>query len=164
MTQVVLGRIAGVFGVKGWVKVISHTEPREGILEYQNWLLNRGDGWQAVKLEDGKLHGKSVIAKLPDIEDRDAAAELLDAEIAVPREELPNTEDGEYYWADLEGLQVVHRDGRSLGKVAYLMATGSNDVLVVDGDAEQLIPFVMGEVILDVDLGKGQISVDWEWD
>ena len=164
MTQVVLGRIAGVFGVKGWVKVISHTEPREGILEYQNWLLKRGDGWQAVKLEDGKLHGKSVIAKLPDIDDRDAAADLLDAEIAVPREELPKTDDGEYYWADLEGLQVVHRDGRSLGKVAYLMATGSNDVLVVNGDAEQLIPFVMGEVILDVDLGKGQISVDWEWD
>jgi len=82
----------------------------------------------------------------------------------VPREDLPTTEDGEYYWADLEGLQVVHRDGRSLGKVAYLMATGSNDVLVVDGDDEQLIPFVMGEVILDVDLGKGQISVDWEWD
>ena len=164
MTRVVLGRIAGVFGVKGWVKVISHTEPREGILEYKNWLLKRGDGWQAVKLEDGKLHGKSVIAKLPDIEDRDAAAELLDAEIAVPREELPKTEDGEYYWTDLEGLQVVHRDGRSLGKVAYLMATGSNDVLVVDGDAEQLIPFVMGEVILDVDLGKGRISVDWELD
>ena len=164
MTQVVLGRIAGVFGVKGWVKVISHTEPREGILEYQNWLLKRGDGWQAVRLEDGKLHGKSVIAKLPDIDDRDAAAELLDAEIAVPREELPKTDDGEYYWADLEGLQVVHRDGRSLGKVAYLLATGANDVLVVNGDAEQLIPFVMGEVILDVDLGKGQISVDWEWD
>jgi 16S rRNA processing protein RimM len=164
VTQVVLGRIAGVFGVKGWVKVISHTEPREGILEYQNWLLKRGDSWQAVRPEDGKLHGKSVIAKLPDVEDRDAAAELLDVEIAVPREDLPTTEDGEYYWADLEGLQVVHRDGRSLGKVAYLMATGSNDVLVVDGDGEQLIPFVMGEVILDVDLGKGQISVDWEWD
>ena len=164
MTQVVLGRIAGVFGVKGWVKVISHTEPREGILEYQNWLLKCRNGWQAVKPEDGKLHGKSVIAKLPDIEDRDAAAELLDVEIAVPREDLPKTEDGEFYWADLEGLQVMHRDSRSLGKVAYLMATGSNDVLVVDGDGEQLIPFVMGEVILDVDLGKGQISVDWEWD
>jgi 16S rRNA processing protein RimM len=164
VTQVVLGRIAGVFGVKGWVKVISHTEPREGILEYQNWLLKRGDGWQAVTVQDGKRHGKSVIAKLTDIEDRDAAAELLDVEIAVTREDLPQTQDGEFYWTDLEGLQVVHRDGRSLGKVAYLMATGANDVLVVDGDEERLIPFVMGEVILDVDLGKGQISVDWEWD
>ena len=164
MTQIVLGRIAGVFGVKGWVKVFSHTEPREGILEYQNWLLKRGDSWQAVTVEDGKPHGKSVIAKLASVEDRDAAAELLDVEIAVPREDMPQTKDGEYYWTDLEGLQVVHRDGRSLGNVAYLMATGANDVLVVDGDCERLIPFVMGEVILDVDLAQGRIGVDWEWD
>ena len=89
---------------------------------------------------------------------------MLDLDIAVPRQDLPQTRDGEYYWTDLEGLQVVHRDGRSLGKVAYLMATGANDVLVVNGDGEHLIPFVMGKVILDVDLGVGQISVDWEWD
>ena len=164
MTQVVLGRIAGVFGVKGWVKVFSHTEPREAILNYPNWLLRRGDSWQAVTVEDGRPHGKSVVAKLAKVEDRDAAAELLDVEIAVSREELPQTQDGEYYWADLEGLQVVHRDGQPLGRVAYLMATGANDVLVVDGDGERLIPFVVGEVILDVDLGKGRISVDWEWD
>ncbi len=88
----------------------------------------------------------------------------MDVEIAVPREELPETQSGEYYWTDLEGLKVVHRDGRSLGTVAYLIATGANDVLVVDGDREYLIPFVMDEVILDVDLGRGQISVDWEWD
>lgn len=163
MTQVVLGRIAGVFGVKGWVRVFSHTEPREAILEYRDWLLKRDDGWQTVTVEDGKPHGKSVIAKLKDVEDRDAAAELLDVDIAVPREDLPKARAGEYYWADLEGLQVVHRDGRSLGKVAYLIATGAHDVLVVDGDGESLIPFVMGEVILDVDLAKGQISVDWEW-
>lgn len=164
MTPVVLGRIAGVFGVKGWVKVYSHTEPREAILEYQNWLLKRGDSWQAVAVEDGKPHGKSVVAKLRNVTDRDAAAELLDADIAVSREDLPETQPGEYYWADLEGLQVVHSDGRPLGKVAYLMATGANDVLVVGGDREYLIPFVMDEVILDVDLARGLISVDWEWD
>lgn len=164
MTEVILGRIAGVFGVKGWVKVFSHTEPREGILKYQDWLLKRGNGWQPVKVEDGTPHGKSVIAKLANVDDRETAAELLDVEIAVPREDLPQTGDGEFYWSDLEGLQVVHCDGRLLGKVAYLMATGANDVLVVDGDGECLIPFVMGEVILDVDLGKGRISVDWDWD
>ena len=164
MTQVVLGRIAGVFGVKGWVKVFSHTEPREAILSYQNWSLKCADGWQTVTVEDGKPHGKSVVAKLARVEDRDAAAELLDLEITVPREDLPQTQVGEYYWADLEGLQVVHRDGKSLGRVAYLLATGAHDVLVVNGDGERLIPFVMGEFILNVDLGKGRISVDWEWD
>lgn len=164
MTPIVLGRIAGVFGVKGWVKVFSHTEPREAILEYRDWLLKRGDTWQSIAVEDGKLHGKSIVAKLADVDDRDAATELLETEVAVERGELPETQSGEYYWADLVGLQVVRRDGRSLGKVAYLMATGANDVLVVEGDRESLIPFVMDEVILDVDLVQGLISVDWDWD
>ena len=164
MTPVVLGRIAGVFGVKGWVKVFSHTEPREAILEYRNWLLKSGDGWRHVTVEEGKPHGKSVVVKLADIGNRDAAADLVDVAIAVARDDLPEPQTGEYYWADLEGLQVVHRDGRSLGKVAYLIATGANDVLVVNGDRESLIPFIMDEVILDVDLALGRISVDWDWD
>lgn len=164
ITPVVLGRIAGVFGVKGWVKVFSYTEPREAILDYENWLLKRGDAWQEITVEEGKRHGSSVIAKLANVGDRDAAAELIDFDIVVPREELPDTEEREYYWTDLEGLQVVHRNGRSLGRVAYVMATGANDVLVVEGDRECLIPFVMDRFILDVDLARGVISVDWEWD
>ena len=77
---------------------------------------------------------------------------------------MPPTDDGEYYWRDLEGLEVVHRDGSVLGTVAYLMETGANDVLVTAGDKERLIPFVVGETILDVDLDKGVIRVDWEWE
>ena len=164
ITPVVLGRIAGIFGVKGWVMVFSYTEPREAILDYENWLLKRGDAWQEITVEEGKRHGSSVIAKLANVGDRDAAAELIDFDIVVPREELPDTEEREYYWTDLEGLQVVDRNGRSLGRVAYVMATGANDVLVVEGDRECLIPFVMDRFILDVDLARGVISVDWEWD
>jgi 16S rRNA processing protein RimM len=77
---------------------------------------------------------------------------------------MPAAEDGSYYWADLEGMRVLHRDGTELGRVAYLMETGANDVLVVAGERERLIPFVVGEVILGVDLDKGVISVDWAWD
>ncbi len=89
---------------------------------------------------------------------------MTGSDIGVDRDALPDPEEGHYYWADLEGLTVVHRDGTELGRVAYLMATGANDVLVVDGPAERLIPFVPGEVILDVDLAAGVIRVDWEWD
>ena len=80
------------------------------------------------------------------------------------RERLPETGGGQYYWSDLEGLSVVHRDGTELGKVDYLLETGANDVMVVKGEEERLIPFVMDKVVLDVDLAKGEISVDWEWD
>ena len=160
----VLGRIDGLFGVKGWVKVYSYTEPREAVLDYKDWLLSRDGRWQRVVLAEGKRHGKAVIARLEGIEDRDAAAELTGSDIGVDRDALPNPGEGHYYWADLEGLTVVHKDGTELGRVAYLMATGANDVLVVDGPSERLIPFVPGDVILDVDIAAGVIRVDWEWD
>ena len=159
---VILGQVTGLYGVKGWVKVRSYTEPREAILDYKDWLLLRDGDWQSVRLAEGKRHGKTVIARLEGVNDRDVAATYVDDDIGVPREQLPETARDEFYWADLEGLQVVHSDGRILGKVAYLLATGANDVLVVKGDQEILIPFVQGEVIKDVDLAAGVINVDWE--
>ena len=161
---VILGQVTGLYGVKGWVKVRSYTEPREAILDYKDWLLLRDGDWQSVRLAEGKRHGKTVIARLEGVNDRDVAATYVDDDIGVPREQLPEAGRDEFYWADLEGLQVVHSDGRILGKVAYLLATGANDVLVVKGDQEILIPFVQGEVIKDVDLAAGVINVDWEWD
>ena len=161
---VILGRIVGLFGVRGWVKVHSYTEPRGALLDYRDWLLGREEAWRHVELAEGRQHGKGIVVRLRGIEDRDAAAELLGSEIGVDRDTLPEPEDGRYYWADLEGLTVVGRDGTELGKVAYLMATGANDVLVVDGPVERLIPFVPETVILDVDLAHGVIRVDWEWD
>jgi 16S rRNA processing protein RimM len=159
-----MGRIVGLFGVRGWIKVHSYTEPREAILDYAGWKLAQGDGWRPVRLADGRRHGKSVIAKLDGFDDRDAAAGLVGTDIGVDRASLPELEDGEYYWADLEGMTVVHKDGTTLGKVAYVMATGANDVLVTEGPDEKLIPFVRERVILGVDLDERVISVDWEWD
>jgi len=161
---VILGRIVGLFGVRGWVKVHSYTEPREAVLDYRDWLLSRDGAWEPVEVAEGRKHGKGIVVRLQGIEDRDAAAELLGSDIGVDRDTLPEAGDGQYYWADLEGLTVVRKDGTELGKVAYLMATGANDVLVVDGPVERLIPFVPETVILDVDLATGVIRVDWEWD
>ena len=161
---VVLGRISGLFGVRGWVKVYSYTEPREAVLNYGRWLLSAKDGWQEAKVAEGQRHGKTVIARIDGYIDRDEAAKLVGVEIGVPRDELPETARGEYYWSDLEGLAVVHRDGTDLGKVDHLLETGANDVMVVKGETERLIPFVMDKVVLGVDLDKGEIEVDWEWD
>ncbi len=144
--------------------MFSYTQPREAILDYERWWLQRGADWQSATVAEGKRHGKTVIARLEACEDRDAAATLVGADIAVERAELPAVENGSYYWADLEGLRVVHRDGTELGRVAYLLETGANDVLVTEGERERLIPFVAGEIILDVDLENGVIHVDWEWD
>ncbi len=161
---VVLGRISGLFGVRGWVKVYSYTEPREAVLNYSRWLLNRKDGWQEATVAEGQRHGKTIIARIDGYVDRDQAADLVGTDIGVPRDAMPATEGGRFYWSDLEGLRVRHRDGTALGKVAYLLETGANDVMVVKGEQERLIPFVMDKVVLGVDLDKGEIEVDWEWD
>lgn len=162
--EVVLGRVSGLFGVKGWVKVFSYTEPRDSILQYREWALRFPSGRRVMRVAEGRRQGNSIVVRFDGIDDRDAASELLESSIEVPREQLPRTAPDEFYWTDLEGLQVVHSDGRVLGRVAYLLATGANDVLVVVGDEEILVPFVAGRVIKNVDLENGVINVDWEWD
>lgn len=142
----------------------SFTEPREAVLEFRRWWLERDGQTEAVDVDDGRRHGKTVIAHLAGVDDRDRALDLVGCEIRVPRECLPEPAPGRYYFSDLVGLRVVHRDGRELGTVAYVMQTGANDVLVTAGDKERLIPFVAEKVILDVDLAAGVIRVDWEWD
>lgn len=159
-----LGRVSGLFGVQGWVKVFSFTRPREAILNYDRWFLSQDGKWQPAKVAEGKPHSKTVIVRLDGIHDRDQAAALIGKDIAISRDDLPKTGVGSYYWADLEGMQVLHRDGTELGEVAYLMETGANDVLVTKGERERLIPFIADQVILDVDFAKGIITVDWEWD
>jgi len=169
-----LGKVSGLFGVKGWVKVFSNTQPRENILTYSPWYLKRGGQWQEYKLLTGKPHGKSVIAHLSGCTDRDIAAELIGSEIAIKREQLPSPAPGEYYWSDLKGLKVINLEGIELGKIESMLETGSNDVMIVigyDGTAEKgkskrerLIPYLSDEVVHEVNLEQGFMTVDWDVD
>ncbi len=160
--DIVVGEITGVFGVKGWVKVYSHTEPRENILKYSPWNLKKGDEVRQVELVNGKRQGKAIVAQIQGIDDRDQAASLNGWMITVKGDQLPKAEQGEYYWKDLIGLTVVTERGVQLGKVDYLLETGANDVLVVAGDRERLIPFLQGHTVLKIDLDVGEILVDWD--
>jgi len=163
--KVVLGKVSGLFGVRGWIKVYSYTDPRASILDYRVWWLAINGEWRRFDLAEGRQHGKAIVAWLEGVDDRETAALLIEADIGVNRAELPEVEEGHYYWRDLEGLKVEDRDGRVLGSVAYLLETGANDVMVVRSDGrETLVPFVTGEVVKSVDLAAGIISVDWEWD
>jgi len=162
--MVVLGRITGVFGVRGWIRVFSHTEPRQNILEYSPWILRVGDGWQERKLLTGRVHGNGIVAQISGCDDRDSAMALMDTEIAVHREQLPPPSEGEFYWTDLQGLRVVTLGGVELGRISHLFATGSNDVIVVAGDRERLIPFLRGGAVRSIDLTAGVMTVDWDPD
>lgn len=115
-----------------------------------------------MQIEDARAHGNTIIVKLADLNTPEAARLLTGIEIAIKRTQLPTLEKNEYYWSDLIGLTVINKNGEVLGKVIYLIATGSNDVLIVKGENEHAIPYFFGEVVLSVDLAKQEIQVDWE--
>jgi 16S rRNA processing protein RimM len=156
-----MGRVLAPFGIRGWIKVRSETDEPQSLLSYRTWRLGTSDRWCDYQVVEGRTHGASdLIAKLEGIDDRDRAAALRSASIAVPRSAFPAPAEGEYYWADLIGLVVVNREGVTLGVVEEIFATGANDVLVVRGDRERLIPFVHTAVVA-VDLAAARLEVDW---
>lgn len=157
-----VGKISGVFGIKGWVKVFSFTDPRENILTYSPWLLKKGDETKTVNVVDGQLQGKTIVAQLTDVNDRDQAASLMGWDIFITQDQLPKAAKGEYYWSDLIGLNVETIDGVQLGVVDSLLETGANDVIIVQGERERVIPFLQGQTIINVDLDVGKIVVDWD--
>lgn len=172
--KIIVGKISGVYGVKGWLKIYSYTEPREGITQYRPWYLkqsgmNQGR-WQEVRLEQGKRHAKTVIAKLEGFDDRNESMMLTGAIIGIDPELLDSSKGDVYYWRELIGLRVINQQGVELGWVEKLIETGANDVLVVTGDKdsarERLIPWTLGHSVVEVDLEQKTILVDWDegWD
>lgn len=162
-----VGRVLTAFGIKGWVKIHSDTEPRENILAYRPWYLWRDNRWQAVEVVEGQAHGKGVVARLRGVDDRNAAELLRGVDIGIPVHSLPALSEGEFYWRDLIGLQVVNAEGILLGVVDHLLETGANDVMVVrpcegsvDGE-QRLVPWVLGQVVQRVEKDAKRIIVDW---
>lgn len=163
--MVAMGHVLGAYGVAGWIKVSAYTEAQEGLLDFPAWWLQRpGEpAWHRWACIDGRLQGDTVVAQLEGIGDRDAALALKGSIVGVPRSALPAAAEGEIYWADLVGLEVVNREGRVLGCVRAVTAHAAHPLLQVvaaAGGAERLIPYVPA-VIDAVDLERGRIEVDW---
>jgi len=159
--RVTLGRISSFFGVRGWVKVFSYTHPLTNILEYSPWQLHQNGQVRSVNLIAGRKHGKGIVVQLENCMSREDTLQFLGADIIVDREELPPVEMDEYYWSDLVGLSVFNLEGVNLGQVNYIVETGANDVLVLKGERERLIPF-RNQIVQDIDLTQSIIKVDWD--
>lgn len=159
--RIVVGRICGVSGLSGWVKVMSYTAPKENILRYSPWLVCVDGVWQPLRLLGGRLQGKGLVAQLENYAERDVAYKLVGAEVAVYRSQLPPTQSGSYYWTDLIGMEVINLQGEQLGTIDSLFETGANDVLVIKGAKEHLIPYIKDQVIKEIDLHSGVMRVDW---
>ena len=162
-----MGRVGAPFGVKGWIKIYALSARPGNLRDYPVWWLGHEGDWRETRVAAAKVHGDTLVAQLDGVADREAAVALKGLEIAVPREQLPDAADNEFYWADLIGLKVVNTEQHEFGRVARILQTGANDVLVVASgninERETLIPFI-ADAITDVDLAAGVISVDWGQD
>ena len=105
---IIIGQISGVFGVHGWVKIFSHAEPRENILTYSPWLIKQKSGWTSIEIIKGRKQGKTIVAQLKGVDDRDKAQALIGSDIAIKQEQLKSLDDNDFYWRDLQGLSVVN--------------------------------------------------------
>lgn len=162
--ELIIGKISGAYGLKGWVKVVAFTEYLDSLLDYSPWILKKNGTRLSLKVINGRIHGTTLVAQLEGINDRDAAESLKGSEIYITYAQLPEAEAGEYYWIDLIGLTVKNLTGEELGLVDSLMETGANDVMLVKGQKTHAVPFIQGQVIINIDLAQKLILVDWDTD
>lgn len=157
MAKVVIGKITGVHGVKGDIKVMPYTQTPESMAEYQPWLIAE----KPYIVAQSRRNGPGLIVRLEGCDAREVAQTLVGNLIEIDREQLPELSEG-FYWSDLIGLEVITQNGVKLGKISHLFETGANDVMVVKGDKQRFIPYNLTQVILSVDLDKGIMTVDWD--
>ena len=162
--MVVMGRIVAPYGVLGWLKVLPDTETIDGLFDYDTWWVGKDNDWRELEVEAAKVHNDVLVVKLKGIDDRDAAFACKGKQIGVPRDQLPEAEENEYYWSDLIGLRVKNKQDVDFGVITEVFETGANDVLVVkeeEKSQERLIPFI-DAVILEVDIKAKTMLVDWD--
>ncbi|HYF98434.1 MAG TPA: ribosome maturation factor RimM [Coxiellaceae bacterium] len=157
----ILGKVGRTYGIKGWFHLISFAETEANLLQQATWYLKDHNQWQAFELEAQRPHGDGYIAKLKGYDTPEATRLLTNREIGIPRTELLDLPEDEYYWSDLVGLEVYTVEDVHLGKVTQLLATGANDVVCVQGERERMIPYI-DSVIKEVDLEHKRLVVDWD--
>ena len=162
---VVMGHLMRPYGVKGWLWVYSHASPMERILDYPEWIIEQDGQRRSMKVVQGRRQGKGVVVCLDGVASREMAESLANARIMLSTSALPPLDQGDFYWYQLEGLQVITLEGQVLGTVDHLFETGANDVVVVKGGAdgrERLLPYLPGDVVREIDLKAGVMRVDWD--
>lgn len=161
---VVIGRFGRPHGIKGFVTVHSFTDPRDNILRYTDWHVHLNNKWQPIKLLCVETHSKAIVAQVEGYPERELVARLTNAEIAVHQDQLAELESGQFYWRQLIGMSVINQNGESFGKIIEILPTGSNDVLVVQGEKRHLIPYLPGQYVINIDQDQQVITVDWDLD
>ena len=167
--KLVIGIIGAPYGVKGWVKITSHTHDLDGVFAYTPWLLGQVEEGNEYVVDQWRTHNKGLVAKLIGVDDRDDAERIKNLEISIKAEMLPELDDSDVYWRELVGMQVITDKGYNLGVIKELFETGANDVLLVKanlndafGQKERMVPYLLEQVIKQVDRQAKMVTVDWD--
>ena len=161
--KLLVGKINGFFGLQGWVKVFSYTNPRTNILNYSPWSIKVDGNFQSIDITSGREQSKTIVAHIKGIDNREDSQKFIGQDIYINKEQLPELTQGEYYWHELIGFDVINKDGEQLGTVDYFVETGANDVLVVKGKKEYWIPYIE-PFLVSIDSKNNKILVDWDKD
>jgi len=162
--KLVIGRVSSPHGIKGWLKILSYTDPVENIFSYKSIFLKKRNDYLPFEIEDYSISGKIIRMKLKGVDDRNHSEDIAECEILINRDDLPEISSDSYYWADLIGFQIKREGGEDLGILDSFLETGSNDVMVVIGinKNRNLIPFINRDVVKTVDMEGKVIIVDWD--
>ena len=161
--KLLVGKINGFFGLQGWVKVFSYTNPRSNILNYSTWSIMFDDTFQAIDIIKGREQSKTIVAHLRGIDNREDSQKFIGKDVYIDKELLPELKEGEYYWHELIGFKVINKNQENLGVVDYFVETGANDVLVVRGKKEHWIPYIE-PFLISIDSQNKEILVEWDKD
>jgi 16S rRNA processing protein RimM len=161
--KLLIGKINGFFGLQGWVKVFSYTNPRTNILNYSPWSIKVDGNFQSIDITSGREQSKTIVAHIKGIDNREDSQKFIGQDIYINKEQLPELTQGEYYWHELIGFDVINKDEERLGTVDYFVETGANDVLVVKGKKEYWIPYIE-PFLVSIDSKNNKILVDWDKD
>ena len=161
--KLLVGKINGFFGLQGWVKVFSYTNPRTNVLNYSPWSIKVDGNFQSIDITSGREQSKTIVAHIKGIDNREDSQKFIGQDIYINKEQLPELTQGEYYWHELIGFDVINKDEERLGTVDYFVETGANDVLVVKGKKEYWIPYIE-PFLVSIDSKNNKILVDWDKD
>ena len=159
--KLLVGKINGFFGLQGWVKLLSFTEPRKNILTYHPWYFLEDGQYKEVEVTNGREQSKTIVAHIKNVDNRDQSQKFIGQDIYIDKEQLPQLKPGEYYWYEMIGFEVVNQNNEKLGIVDYFVETGSNNVLVTKGKKEHWIPYIE-PFLISTNPETKQITVDWD--
>jgi 16S rRNA processing protein RimM len=159
-SRILIGKVSGCFGVKGWLKIFSYSDPRENITTYKSWLV----GDKLFDSVESKKNGKLIVAKLEGINDKETAQTFIGQKVEILQSQLRQLDTNQFYWKDLIGISVTNKQGVDLGIIKNMLETGSNDVIIIKGERERLMPYIADKTVIKVDLSNKTMLVDWHED